>query len=691
MSDDALDKAKRLLPLPELMRRLGDYAPSPAETGRGGFLIKSPLREDKSPSFSVYRRDGEWKWSDKGTGEGGDALDYLRHREGKEFKEARARLIELAGVSDAAPSPTPAKKAEPRVRVTVKKKVFDWADCAKALTAERVAEIAEWRGYSPEFVEWCRDRGWLGWHKGGPALPVHDSEGKVIGIHHRQIDDPASWRNTAGKSAPLVFGDPTKTPASVLVESQWDAMAALAAMEAHRRDVVENMAFIASRGADHTGPLAATIESIEPSRRRLYAIEQNDPPRDDGKPTGNDTWRGKIAKLAPGIFFNAPPKEHKDLNDWLKAGMSGDDVIRLVMDSAKKRTTTLSLRSVAELRAMKFDDSDCYLGDRMLAAGQPSSFLGPGGIGKSRMVLQLAFCCILGRKFLDLETRARGKRWLILQTENSNRRIRSDLEKLIKGLGLDEAEIKAVDRCLTFHTIEREDDSFLDLGENKIREEVENAIFDTSPDFVVLDPLNTFTSGDLNSDRDCRAVLMAISQAVKRGNPERVPFVVHHSLTGKAGASRAVGWDRGSYGRNSKVLHAWVRSQWNLAPADPDDENRLILACGKNNNGRTFGEIGVVYDEGEGIYRVDSEFDAESYREAIGADGKRKKGGLGRQYSAEDILGCLGSEWTRVSTLQRRVCEDTGMSRARFYVIWPEIKETLRVDRNERGEYRRGV
>lgn len=689
MSDDALDKAKRVLPLPELMRRLGDYAPTPAETGKGQFLIKSPLREDRNPSFSVYRKDGEWKWSDKATGDGGDVIDYLQAREGKDFKGARARLLEMSGVHEA--TPVPAKKPEStRVRVTVKKKIFDWADCTKALTAEHVAEIAEWRGYPVEFVEWCRDQGWIGWYKGGPALPVHEGE-KVIGIHHRQIDDPSSWRNTAGKAAPLVCGDPFKAPMSVVMESQWDVFAAMAAMEAHRKPVVENMAFIASRGADNTASLGDLIAKISGEGRRIGAVEQNDPPREDGKPTGNDTWRKKVAKLAPGICFNAPPKEHKDLNDWFRAGMTGGDFLDVVMNARPKRTTSLSLRSISELRAMQFDDSDCYLGDRMLAAGQPTSFLGPGGIGKSRMVLQLAACCVLGRPFLDLETRAPGKKWLILQTENSNRRIRSDIEKLIKGLELTDSEIRALDRALMFHTIEREDDAFLDLGESSILENVQSAIFDCSPDFVVLDPLNTFTSGDLNSDRDCRAVLMAISQAVKKGNPNRVPFVVHHSLTGKAGASKAVGWDRGSYGRNSKVLHAWVRSQWNLAPADPDDESKLILACGKNNNGKPFGEIGAIYDEGTGIYRVDGDFDADTYREAIGADGKRKKAGLGRQYSAEDILESLGNEWVRVSALQRRVYEETGMSKTRFYVIWPEIKDTIRVDRNERGEYRRGV
>lgn len=71
--------------------------------------------------------------------------------------------------------------------------------------------------------------------------------------------------------------------------------------------------------------------------------------------------------------------------------------------------------------------------------------------------------------------------------------------------------------------------------------------------------------------------------------------------------------------------------------------------------------------------------------------GKRKKAGIGRQYSADDIVEFLSYDWIRVSALQRRVYEETGMSKARFYVIWPEIKETLRVDRNERGEYRRGV
>jgi hypothetical protein len=41
--------------------------------------------------------------------------------------------------------------------------------------------------------------------------------------------------------------------------------------------------------------------------------------------------------------------------------------------------------------------------------------------------------------------------------------------------------------------------------------------------------------------------------------------------TGKAGAATTTGFDRGSFGRNSKVLFSWVRAQINVAPYDEND------------------------------------------------------------------------------------------------------------------------
>ena len=84
----------------------------------------------------------------------------------------------------------------------------------------------------------------------------------------------------------------------------------------------------------------------------------------------------------------------------------------------------------------------------MLAAGRMVSFLGPGGVGKSRMVLQMAICCILGEKFLGIDSHARGKKWLIIQTENNNRRLSSDLRAFARAYNLTDSRLALIKRCL---------------------------------------------------------------------------------------------------------------------------------------------------------------------------------------------------------------------------------------------------
>src|SRR5688572_25844647 len=64
----------------------------------------------------------------------------------------------------------------------------------------------------------------------------------------------------------------------------------------------------------------------------------------------------------------------------------------------------LSLRRPDEILSMAFDESDRILGDRLLAKGQSLTILGAGGIGKSRLLLQLAVAQISERRFLELET-----------------------------------------------------------------------------------------------------------------------------------------------------------------------------------------------------------------------------------------------------------------------------------------------
>jgi CHC2 zinc finger len=82
-----IESAKERLRIPEIWRLL--QCP-----GEPGTSCQAPYREDRKPSFSVYR-DG-MRWKDFGSGEGGDAIDFLGKVRGVTNGEAVRQFLELA-------------------------------------------------------------------------------------------------------------------------------------------------------------------------------------------------------------------------------------------------------------------------------------------------------------------------------------------------------------------------------------------------------------------------------------------------------------------------------------------------------------------------------------------------------------------------------------------------------------------
>lgn len=85
-----LEALKERLLIPELWRRLG-------LPGQPGKSCRSPFRPDRSPSFALY--DGGRRWHDHGTGEGGDAIDFLAQACHLDKAEATRRFLSLLGIS----------------------------------------------------------------------------------------------------------------------------------------------------------------------------------------------------------------------------------------------------------------------------------------------------------------------------------------------------------------------------------------------------------------------------------------------------------------------------------------------------------------------------------------------------------------------------------------------------------------
>jgi putative DNA primase/helicase len=113
---DALSAAVRAVDLPALIAER--YPESGAKPGKAGLYFAVWRGNTNTPAFSVSWKRDVWLWSDKATGEGGNAFDFLVRVVGMEKQEAAITLLETAGIApdqptrksrDLGPRPIPAK------------------------------------------------------------------------------------------------------------------------------------------------------------------------------------------------------------------------------------------------------------------------------------------------------------------------------------------------------------------------------------------------------------------------------------------------------------------------------------------------------------------------------------------------------------------------------------------------------
>ena len=275
----------------------------------------------------------------------------------------------------------------------------------------------------------------------------------------------------------------------------------------------------------------------------------------------------------------------------------------------------LTIRTPNELINMAFDGNDIILGDRLLAKGQPLTILAPGGTGKSRLLLQLIASIISESDFLGLPTKGKDLSFLIIQTENSNRRLQQDLHRVKAHLN---GTWDKFDKQVRIHTLETDHDGMVFLSDPKNVSAILKLISNHNPDVIVFDPLGDFCMGDPNKDQDMRDTCRCISNLCRQGKPNRAIIVIHHAGTGKFGAAKTTGYDRSSFGRNSKVLHSWTRGQINISPGAKDDNNSIVIACGKCSNGKEFEPFAAKLNPETMIYELDPSFDFEAWQSDIG-------------------------------------------------------------------------
>jgi hypothetical protein len=303
--------------------------------------------------------------------------------------------------------------------------------------------------------------------------------------------------------------------------------------------------------------------------------------------------------------------------------------------------------------------NDDYFADRVLSQGNLTTILGQGGIGKSRILLQFASCCILGRDFCGMPTNAKGLPWFLIQAENSTRRLQKDLQAIKNWIT--EAQWQFLHKHLHIHVLEHEIDYNLALNSTGAQNAIALAIDEIKPHFVAWDALPDFSIGNLNSDEDMHSTIQAIIQLTKYKDTSRTPVVVHHSQAGKAGQEKITGFDRVAFGRNSKRLYNRSRGQINIAPANPDNNRELIVACGKNNDGPEFTPYGILLND-DMIYEENENFSLDDW-----ADAKTTKPNT-PAWDIEDIEKQL-TEPMLTKAFQLKCQDEAGVGKTTFYKL----------------------
>jgi len=197
--------------------------------GKPARSCKSPFRQDRNPSFSIY--ENRCLWRDHGTGEGGDVIAFIAKAKGTSRSDACRWLIDYHLVRPADPQQSLEALTQSQATKELGRKPT--LPPQRACTPDECRAIAESRGVDVEAVLLAMCKGCLTVCdiEGHPAWVITDSRG--FNAQARRIDGrrwPAGgkvkgFRDNVSKW-PIGIQEAQEFDAIVLVEGTPDFLAA---------------------------------------------------------------------------------------------------------------------------------------------------------------------------------------------------------------------------------------------------------------------------------------------------------------------------------------------------------------------------------------------------------------------------------------------------------------------------------
>jgi hypothetical protein len=282
--------------------------------GRPARQCRSPFREDKCASFSVYQEKGWERWWDHGQAQGGDVVDLWARAKGISVKEAVAEILDLSPARSShakAPNIPPQRVSKPEG--------IRWPPDIRAPLGAECRALAALRGLDPGAFDLAGQLGTL------KVATVYSQKCWIITdanqrcAEARRFDGQLFPNGKKGFCLPgskkdLPLGVKTSNPAFdqlgllLLVEGMPDYFAAL------QLAMISEINFrpIAILGAGLT-----TFSDAQQylAQKKILIICHNDPQGQAALPK----WiKALYSSGAQSVVSQALPLMHDDLNDFLK-------------------------------------------------------------------------------------------------------------------------------------------------------------------------------------------------------------------------------------------------------------------------------------------------------------------------------------------------------------------------------------
>ena len=275
------------------------------------------------------------------------------------------------------------------------------------------------------------------------------------------------------------------------------------------------------------------------------------------------------------------------------------------LEAADKYSTADAL----DIEADESEPPEEVWGGLRLAPGQLMEVIGGSGLGKSRMMLNLAVNQVLGRDFAGLPTCRRPLKWLFYGNENGFYRFRNDLRQMLKYCSSEQRE--RLRGHIFLPTMESPKDVYVSFADEENRVKLKTTIRYRDADVVVLDPWGAVIDGDELDDGDVRKTIFEIMDVLS-ANVEKptAGIILNHSRNGARELADAAGFSAANYGKNSKAIFSVMRNVWNLRPAHIADQiTKIELIHAKSSDFAAYEPRAVDFDPRTFTYDLDPAFD----------------------------------------------------------------------------------